>query len=249
MNLSPESKKLLAQTRESLRSPNGIYVKNELLVPKTGLTVKVTKPLVTRALRLMSILLHHVQIRGHKIYTKRDKTVILILGHELGISCREKTNRVAPSERKKAWQTYYPTGQLSINLEGYYQRQWLDGKEALEDQIPKILDKLEDYASKMKITFEKAREGIREQEALRRVELEKEKRIQNDKLRFEKLLGISKKYNEVINMVSFIEAIRMKFIDNLDPNPRISKFLEWADVKVVEYRETFFDDINLVTLD
>ena len=135
--------KLIIVARESLNSKDR-YEHNGLVSCKRGeLDIRAAKPNVPRALRFMDIFIKGLRARGHDIIIDNDATCAFVNTQSLKISFREKTKRIPGNDR---WQTfeYIPTGILIFKLDKVcYDKEWMDGRLKIEDQLSAIVSKLE----------------------------------------------------------------------------------------------------------
>ncbi len=134
---------LIVAARESLNRKDRYEHNGLVSCERNRLEIRVAKGNILRALRFMDTLIKALKTRGHEILIENDSTNILINTQKLKVSLREKTKRVPGKER---WQTYdyIPTDILIFKLdEVLYNREWIDGKLKLENQLSLILAKLE----------------------------------------------------------------------------------------------------------
>src|SRR5437870_841354 len=117
-----------------------------------------------RALCFMDTLIKLLRARGHDIIFEYQDICAAIQGENVKIRIREKTKRVVIKDR---WERseYHPTGVLTLRMGNYswHETEWKDGKQMLEEQLPKIIISLELEAQKLKREREERKRWQEEQ--------------------------------------------------------------------------------------
>jgi len=129
--------------RDVILSGRGFRNDGDILKPWDTLKISATKEVFPRALRFMDTLIKALKERGHTLEMRHEFTYVIILKEEIKISCREKAKRIIVEGRYSNSSELRGTGILSFNIEGYYSKEWKDGKQKLEEQLSNIIAKLE----------------------------------------------------------------------------------------------------------
>ena len=129
--------------------------------------------------------------RGYDLFVNHNNTIVEIKGEEIKIRLREKLKRITIPDAKYSWNNtvYVPTGILSFKIDVYPEKEFNDtNNQTLEEQIPKILTKLELVSEKIKRDNEERE--IRHQEYIKQREIEEaiKKRHANEVENFKILL-------------------------------------------------------------
>lgn len=109
--------------------------------------------------------------------------------------------------------------------------EWKDGTTKLENQLAKIAAKLEIEAEKELIQKEKSRiywlKYEEEQERINQIKKRKEEEIQ----RFNKLVELSKQYNQSLLIRKYIKVEHQNAISNNNLTAEKLEWLKWANDK------------------
>ncbi len=149
--------------------------------PKGFLDLVVAPRNVSRAFRIYDCLIRNLEILNYKIQCEFSETQIISFdNHRVKFSFREKCS-VVETVDKSGWKSrdYIPNGTLSVKIEGFGLSEIKDsGKKPIEEQIPKILSKIEfriqeirDYRIKQ---AEREKEKARIEEIARKVQQRKD---------------------------------------------------------------------------
>ena len=228
-NLDP----LIRETGDFLKSLKAQeYLYDGKIRPRDGyLYIEVSRPLIDRALRFCNNFILLCKLRGHNIIVRGRETVLIVQGEEYKIKIREKCNRVINTSGKYDRTDLIPNGKLSLKIDYFISKEWSDTKtKRLEDQLPKLVAAFELRAEK-DIAVKKEWEIKRlEQERLRKIEANKQARIQWENKKIEILREHSRKWNESQNLSIFLLEVEKQ--ENLS---KVQKdWMVWAK-RVVEY--------------
>ena len=136
-------------------------------------SVSVAPKNINRALRIMDKIIKLLKLRGHNVIVKENTTYAVVKGEEIKIRLREKLKKVVTKHEKYSWNNteYIPTGILSFKIDEYPEKEFNDTTNlTLEEQLPKILTKLELVSEKIK--RDNAEREIRHQEYRKQREIE-----------------------------------------------------------------------------
>ncbi len=184
-----------------------------------------------RALRFMDTFTKLLRHRGHTISKEYHHTCVLIDGIYINIDLREASKRIPP-KTEYGTSDRIPIGDFIFKI-GQYSgiREWRDGKVKIENQLAKIVAKLEIDAQIEKEWKEKSRIANlkREEEQKRLAEIKKRRNDEVEK--FNNLVALSEQYNKTLLIRQYIEASKQKAIDTNNLNPEIQEWINWANDK------------------
>ncbi len=157
---------MIVELHNSLTEP-GHYVNEGLVSKRTGqLDVAVSPANVSRALCFLDTLVKAWKARGHGIALRNDESYATYQKEEILIKVREKSKRV--QGKGDSYSRKQPTGLLYFKAGFFQQREWIDGKLRLEEQLLKILTWLEvmgQLEGEERVARER-RNAIKQQEAV-----------------------------------------------------------------------------------
>ncbi len=198
------------------------------------INIRVAPDNVGRALRFMDTFIKCTRKRNHQIIQEHRDTFILVGEEKMKINFREKLKRtLVPGTH---WNTseYSPTGILTFNVQIWFTNvEWKDGKQPLEEQIARIIAKLERRSAELKeesLQREKERKIRDEQEQIKR-DLLKQK--ENELSAFKHLLNDAKRWKETEILREYLNHLESISSDKPD-----SKWLLWARKKADWYDPT-----------
>jgi hypothetical protein len=198
---------LIEDSRKSFQTSDRSY-HGSLHPDRETLDIHVSKDNVTRALLFVDTLLKLLRKRGQKIEISDRNSYVTIKNTRVKFYLREKTNRVKSSER---WggSTYTPSGILYLRMEiGYFNKlEWSDGRDPLENQLSKIIAKLE-----LKVIEAEEQERLWKIEAEKReIQRRKEEAIENRKRKqesdFKNILQESRTWKEIETAKQYINYV------------------------------------------
>jgi len=246
--------KLIIAARESLNSKDR-YVHNGLVSCQRGeLDIRAAKPSVARALRFMDIFIKGLRARGHDIIIDNDATYAIVNTQKLKISFREKTKRIPGSDR---WQTfeYIPTGILIFKLDKVcYDKEWMDGRLKIEDQLSAIISKLEMVSAELnerdKRWAKEREQEKRKQEVQKAFEIKQQEELAN----FKETLLKASRWHKAVNLRRYIDSVEQKAIETNGISEDVRNWLEWARKKAewydpfIECEDELLNEVDRETL-
>ncbi|MVN90498.1 hypothetical protein [Mucilaginibacter aquatilis] len=135
---------LIVAAKESLAKLTDINHPGMAVTGKGQLDIRVTTANVGRALRFMDTLIKCVRARGHIFKAESDGNYVVIHKLRLRVNFRERTTRVRVLDKPYQDYEWQPNGKLVFRLDSRLKAEWQDLKtQLLEDQLPKVLAKLE----------------------------------------------------------------------------------------------------------
>lgn len=247
--------KLIVAAMQSLNRKDRHENNGLVLCERNRLDIRVAKGNIPRALKFMDTLIKALKVRGHDVVIENDSTNILINSQKLKVSLREKTKRIPGKER---WQTYdyIPTDTLIFTLDKVlYNREWIDGKQKLEDQLALILAKLELTSEELN-ERDKMRQKEREENQIK-IEIQRafEKRQAEDLRSFNIMLLKSTRWHKAVNLRNYITEVEAKAKIENRLNDELQSWLTWARKKAdwydpfIEIRDELLQGIDRETLE
>ena len=153
------------------------------------LTIRVAPSNIGRALRFMNTMIKLLRVRNHDIIAEGSGTYAVIGNERIKISLKEKLQFEHNNDGLLPTWEYGPTGILTFRIEELiHNKEWKDGKLKLEDQLSRILAKLELEAKRKKeerIYYETQRKKT---EIRFQAEKELKEREEKERIDFEDLL-------------------------------------------------------------
>ena len=201
----------------------------------------------------MDTLIKALRARGHDIEMKNDATYVIIEEGDIKIQFREKLKREIIKEARWDSTVLHPTGILAFQI--YYpSKEWKDGKIPIEDQLSKIITRLE---------------LIGREEKERRIQSQKEKVLRKEKERIEKEFHLEKekdltafkdtlqkasRWHKVVNLRNYIDSVEQKAIEKNNFSEELKSWVEWARKKAewydpfIESEDELLNDVDRETL-
>jgi len=194
------------------------------------LNIRVAPKNITRALRFFDTLIKLLRVRENNIVIEYGKTYAIIEEGRLEISLKEKLKIINVTD---PWQSreYHPTGILSLRLEGIYPKEWKDGKQTLEDQLVKILAKLELEGKRKKEERLYFAEQRRKEEETRRIERELKERTEEEIRDFKNLLAEANRWQQAKILRGYINVVEEKINAENSLTDELKNWFNWAKQK------------------
>lgn len=229
--------KLIVETKKAHSNNENRHNKNFTGYLRSPLSISATKLNYSRALRIMDTFIKAMEQRGHVFQFKNDSAHLVIYGEEFAISIREKNNRI-PKPKTGSWQEYdyIPSGILVFSLRiSYHNIEWTDGRLKLENQLSKIIAKLEIKGAEERedtIRREKARIIREEQDRIKRA---KEQEIEKELMKFRVLKKKAELWREASEIRAYLGSIEEKAIKEQSLTDELKDWLKWAHKKADWY--------------
>ena len=245
--------KLISEAKEDLankaKEKYGIY--RGITTTSNGvISISVAPKNCNRALRIMDKIIKLLKQRGHNVFVKSNTTIVEIKGEEIKIRLRERFKRITIPDAKYSWSStdYIPTGILTFKVDEYPEKEFYDNnKQTLEEQIPKILTKLELVSDKIRRDNEERE--IRHQEYKKQKEIEEaiKKRHANEIENFKKLLEDSERWKKATDLRNFIKELESNAIKENKLSEELSNWIKWANDKADWYDPLVNKNDDLLT--
>jgi|GraSoiStandDraft_1057264.scaffolds.fasta_scaffold17632_2 hypothetical protein len=227
--------KLVIAARESI-AKNKWHQSNGVISCWRGeLHIRAAKSNIPRVLRFVDTLIKLLRARGHEVGVDDNSTYALVKNQKFDISLREKTKRVQRQDHPTLYD-YEPTGLLVFKTDRiFHTKEWIDGKNKLEDQLSSILATLEiasDQLNAEQIIRNKEREERERQETLRK---ELEKRQEQELAVFKQILQKATRWHKAVNLRNYINEVEQNATSSNQVSQELSTWLEWARKKADWY--------------
>lgn len=193
-----------------------------------NLDIRVSGKLINRALCIMDAFIKVMQKGGHDFSIENGESYLLIAGAKMKMVLRELQNKVVI---KEPWERteYHPNGILSFRLERYINSaSCKDGKVLIENQLSKLIAKLELLGEQFKIEEEEKKRWRKKYEEERRIEKELADRKQKELGVFQQPLSESHRWKEAETLREYIDQIDQKAISGNSLTEEMQSWLEWA---------------------
>ena len=198
---------------------------------RENLDVVVSPKNISRALLFMNTLIKALRKRDHRVTLRNGNTYVVIEGIDIQIKLREKQSIESVKHEKSSWASnvYHLTGLLYFKMDAIlYEYQWLDGKQLIEERLPRILAKLELTGHKRyleRLERQKIRDAQKEMERLKQEVIQKQEKEEND---FKELLQKSIQWQQASVLRSYIDILMEKTIINGTLTDEKQKWFDWA---------------------
>lgn len=186
-----------------------------------------------RALLIMDTFIKLLRHRGHSFRRDRNNwgPHIVVKDVEFHFHLREVQKRIPPVKLYDS-STYVPTGILLMKIgESYKALEWKDGNIKLENQLAKIVAKIELLAEKELIWREECRLHDIERAEKEKIRKEFEARRSIELSKTTKLFSDAEKFDKATIYRNFIEATEQKAIKENKLTDELKDWIKWANEK------------------
>ena len=193
-------------------------------------SIYVEEPNYNRALRIMDSFIKLLRHRGHTFRRDRNNwgPRIVVNDVEFHFHLREMQKRI-PSDKPYNSSTYIPTGILVMKIgESYKAKEWKDGSLKLENQLAKIVAKIELEAEEELKWREECRLDAIQREEEEKIRKEFESRKEKEVVKTRKLFSDAKKFNKAAMYRNFIKATEQKAITENNLTEELKDWIKWA---------------------
>ena len=219
----------MSKRNEYYRVGNILHTQNDQL------NIRVTEHQITRALCIMDAVVKFLQKRGHNFKFKNSLSYIVIGHEEIEVSLRETSIAITSSDK---WQsrTLQPNGKLELKFNHYsHSTTGKDGKVPLEEQISKIIARLELMADELRVQTEENRIWRLQHEEKERLRKEKAERKKLELATFKKTLQDASRWQEVIILREYIDVVETTALSAGKLSEEAQAWIEWARKKTDWY--------------
>lgn len=241
---------LIISARRSLKNKDlrGSRYKKIVSCPQGEINISVSIPNIERALLFMDTLIKLLRKRGHDVKVEGYNTYAVLFNEEIKIAFRERLTIVKVNERFHS-QEYQASGVLSFRIgESYRLTEWKDGSQRLEEQLSKILAKLETQGTRLKERTERWKKEEVERKERERIRQELEKRRQKELPDFKKLISQARRWHETKILRNYLTALEGPFLNSLSNDLQgwlelARKKVDWYD-PLVEANDELLNDVD-----
>jgi hypothetical protein len=213
---------LTLASKESLGKLKNINYPGMAVTSKGQLDIRVSPAFIGRALRFMDTLIKCVRARGYKYETLNDENYVVIRDVKLRVCFRECTTKYQVNNKLYQNFEWRPNGIIVFRLDGRPRSEWKDLKtQVLEDQLPKVLAKLELAAKQKEEEQEKACLWQQDWELQRKEQAERRLRQTQELRDYKKLVKDARRWQTAQLIRSYIAGTT-----GTDP-----QWIDWAHRK------------------
>lgn len=227
--------KLIIETRKCLLDETRCYNPHRGIIASRDsvLNVRVSRHNLSRALRFLDALIKLLRARGHDIIIEYSRTCAVVYGSRIEISVKEKLKY--EMYERFGYKDYSAADLLSVKIEGYRGRTWVDDKQPIEDKLSSILAKLEVLGLELqeyRIRNEKIRQ---EQEERERIIREKKEREDKEQRNFISLFMNAARLHQANILRDYINTIEANNLSKGIKSEERNNWLDWAKAKIDWY--------------
>ena len=137
---------LIIQAKYSLTKKDAIHCRYEGMVTCMWdeLDIRISPKNIGRALRFMDSFIKLLRTRKHDVKVEYGKTLAIVEGEKIKVAFHEKMKRIVVKKGNWECKELKPTGILSFKMSGYPDTEWTDGNLQIEQQLGRILIRLEE---------------------------------------------------------------------------------------------------------
>jgi len=213
---------LIVAAKESLAKQTDPNFPGMAVTVKGQLDIRVTTANVARALRFMDTLIKCVRARGFRYSVEADGNYVVIRQIKLRVNFRERTSRIRVHDKPYQEYEWQPNGNLVFRLDSRLKAEWQDLKtQLLEDQLPKVLAKLELAAKQEEEYLANARLWQDNWERQRKAQAEWQARQRKELKEFLNLINSAKQWRLAQLLREYLFSLSEADLD----------WLEWANKK------------------
>lgn len=213
---------LVMEASKSLKKLTDHNYPGMAVTDKGQLDIRVSPSNTGRALRFMDTLIKCVRARGYAFTSNGEGTYITIRTVILKVNFRERTTKSKVSGNLYQEYEWRPNGKVVFRIDGRLKSEWGDLKsKLLEEQLPRILAKLELSAKQEELYLEKARLWQQNWARERKIKAEFDARQKKEREAFKQLIRNAKRWKQAELIRDYLSAM---------PDPDL-KLFAWAKAK------------------
>lgn len=234
------------QVKSTLVSPDLLIRNSEVALIKQAKTAKegellyagsdnlniiVTRSLINRTLCLMDCFVKAMRHRGYDFKINNQQSYIVLDEIEVEMTLRETRTKIVSNDKWGLTQ-YEPTGRLSIQFGKLFETvSCTDGKVLIEEQLSKVIAKLELLKERLKVKEEESRRWRIAYEEKRRIEMEAENRKKMETGLFRQMLEDSNLWKQAHLLREYIDYIETKATKEGKLEGEVVEWIDWARKK------------------
>lgn len=185
---------------------------------------------VNRTLRILDCLIKNFKALDYKLELNRDGLNILAYGDKMLLYFREKSNSVE-TMTSYGWKSrdLIPNGKLAVKVNRFGTFEFVDSEKALvEDQIEKILIKIESEFQTMREMKEMHRLTQQKREEAREIEVADQKRKDNELNKFIQFYNDAHRWKKYLVLKEYFEFLKSNQLETKEN-------IDWIEQKLLWY--------------
>jgi hypothetical protein len=196
-----------------------------------NLNINVTRSLINRTLCLMDCFVKAMRHRGHDFKIDNQHSYVILDEIEVEMTIRETRTKIVSND-KWALTQYEPTRRLSIQFGKLFETvSCTDGKVLIEEQLSKVIAKLELLKERIKVREEESRRWRLAYEEKRLIEMEAENRKKMETGLLIQMLEDSNLWKQAHLLREYIDYIETKAMKEGNLEGEIVEWIDWARKK------------------
>jgi hypothetical protein len=208
---------------------------------RTALDICVLPENVTRALCFMDSIIKTLKERGHDVRIRQNETYAVVFDEEIKMTFRDKLKRVIVKTEPYTETELVSTGEVCFKVRiRYNDKEWKDGKESLEQQLPMIMARIELEGQRRadeRIYYRKQREKQERKEKREKALREKtEKELKH----FNDMLDQAVRWRKAKDLRAYIDEREKNAIAKDQMTGPFKRWLIWARKKA-DWYDPFVD--------
>jgi len=198
--------------------------------------IKMTLKNMNRALLIIDTFVKAMRKRGHEFNIENGECYVLLNGKERMKMTLKENQTIVESQDRWRSREYIPTGILSFTFEHYgTTASCKDGKEIIENQLAKIIAKLEILSKRLEKERLANEEWHRKYKEERKKQQEFEERKQLELKTFKQTLSEAERYHEATLVRIYADQIEQKAINEGKLTEEVTIRLNWIRRKADWY--------------
>jgi hypothetical protein len=238
-----EPDELVIASEKILNGKDGVSYRHQgmLTSNRTGLDICVLPENVTSALCFMDAVIETLKERGHDVRLHRNETYAVVFDEKIKIAFRDKLKRVV--NKTSSWNTteLVSTGEVCFKVRiRYNDKEWRDGKESLEQQLPMIMARIELEGQRLadeSAYYKKQRE---KQERKEKREQALQERIEKELKHFNDMLDQAVRWRKAKDLRAYIDEREKNAMAKDQMTDQFKRWLTWARKKA-DWYDPFVD--------
>jgi hypothetical protein len=226
---------LIVQAKKSLESHKPGHFDGGLVRASFGeLDIIVNYKSTSRALRIFDTIIKGLRTRGHEVIVRYQDTFAIVAGEEIKLKLRERLRREKVKNPNYSWEdtVYHATGLLYLKVDRWSSEyEFKDGSTQLEEQMPRIIAKLELTGAKLKHERQEREKYRAEQKEKERIQLEIIKKKEKDQNDFKELLQQALQWHQATILRNYIEALKENLTRDGVLTMEQNNWFRWAQDK------------------
>lgn len=205
---------------------------------------------VSRSLRILDNLIKNFKVLGYQVLLSDEGLKIVAYDDNMLVYIREKSN-ATDTINERGWKSrdLIPNGKLAVKISRFGTSEFVDtDKSTVENQIEKILVKIETEFQEMAEKRRQWKIEREKQEELRLVEEAKQQLKDNELNKFIEFFNDAHRWKKFVILSEYLEYKKSEDPDNLEWINWAEKKLDWYNPAKNEF-DSLLDHVNKDTLE